>query len=84
MDKTINAKELRASLPDVVRRVRRGERFLVMYRSVPAFRLIPADAAPELDLPLDRDPIYHAPALGSSSDGLTSEDHDRILYAGKP
>lgn len=37
MDKTINAKELRASLPRIVERVRRGERFTVLYRSRPAF-----------------------------------------------
>ena len=39
MDRVINAKELRSSLPRIVERVRRGERFTVVYRSRPALRL---------------------------------------------
>ena len=34
---SINAKRLRATLPDVVNRVRKGTRFTVIYRSRPAF-----------------------------------------------
>ncbi len=45
MDQTINAKELRARLPEPVRRVRRGERFTVLYRSRPAFRIVPVQGA---------------------------------------
>jgi len=33
MNVSINAKRLRASLPDVVERVRKGTRFTVIYRS---------------------------------------------------
>jgi antitoxin (DNA-binding transcriptional repressor) of toxin-antitoxin stability system len=82
MSKTINAKQLRASLPKIVARVRRGERFTVLYRSRPAFCLVPVDAE-ELAaaVPLDEDPLYRAPAVGASSDGLSSTDHDAILYA---
>ncbi len=81
MTRTINAKELRAKLPEIVRRVRRGERFTVLYRSRPAFRVVPATEG-ELDaLSLDDDPVYRAGALGRSSDGKRSEDHDAILYA---
>lgn len=82
MDRTINAKELRSRLPDIVRRVRRGERFVVLYRSRPAFRLVPVDD-PEVAVlsPLDEDPLFAAEALGASTDGATSEDHDRLLYA---
>jgi len=44
MNTLINAKQLRASLPDVVDQVRRGARFTVLYRSRPAFQVIPVDA----------------------------------------
>lgn len=84
MDRTINAKQLRASLPETVRRVRRGERFTVLYRSRAAFRIVPVeDALAETALPLAEDPIYRAPAVGRSSDGRSSRDHDRILYGAR-
>ena len=86
MERTINAKQLRASLPDTVERVRRGERFTVLYRSRPAFRIVPVaeDAAGQL-AELASDPLYRAPALGSSADGRAARDHDAILYgAGVP
>lgn len=84
MDHTINAKQLRASLPDTVRRVRRGERFTVLYRSRPAFRIVPVDDAMEGGLPpLEEDPIYRAPALFRSGDGRIARDHDEILYGWK-
>jgi len=41
MNVPINAKRLRASLPDVVERVRKGARFTVIYRSRPAFQIVP-------------------------------------------
>ena len=85
MDRTINAKQLRASLPETVRRVRRGERFTVLYRSRAAFRIVPVDDGyGEAPLPLGEDPIYRAPALGRSRDGLSAADHDRLLYGGRP
>ena len=43
MNATINAKQLRASLPEVVEKVRRGARFTVLYRSRPAFQVVPVD-----------------------------------------
>lgn len=83
MDRTINAKELRASLPKIVLRIRRGERFTVLYRSRPAFRIVPIDDT-EVDLgPLEEDPLYRAGALGRSTDGMSSKDHDAILYPKK-
>ena len=41
MNVPINAKRLRATLPDVVERVRKGTRFTVIYRSRPAFQIVP-------------------------------------------
>jgi prevent-host-death family protein len=76
---SINAKQLRASLPEVVRRVQRGARYTVIYRSRPAFQIVPVDQ-PAATGPLQDDPLYQAPALGRSSDGRTAADHDAALY----
>lgn len=80
MNTVINAKELRATLPAIVAKVRRGARFTVLYRSRPAFQLIPVDAACEPADSLQDDPLYHAKPLGRSSDGRTAADHDAVLY----
>lgn len=80
MSLSINAKQLRASLPDVVERVRKGARFTVIYRSRPAFQIVPIDETLEPGGDLTDDPLYRAPALGRSTDGLTAADHDLALY----
>jgi antitoxin (DNA-binding transcriptional repressor) of toxin-antitoxin stability system len=76
----INAKELRASLPRVVAEVRRGARFTVIYRSRPAFRIVPVDDEVESAGPLDTDPLYRAEPVGRSVDGASAADHDTLLY----
>jgi prevent-host-death family protein len=83
MDKILNAKQLRTTLPSVVDRVRRGERFTVLYRSRPAFRVVPVEddmAAGRASGDLSDEPLYRASALGRSRDGKTSADHDAVLY----
>jgi prevent-host-death family protein len=80
MNVSINAKRLRASLPEVVERVRKGTRFTVIYRSRPAFQIVPVSAEEELPLPLADDPLYRAEPLGRSSDGRSAEEHDAVLY----
>lgn len=80
MNVPINAKQLRASLPDVVERVRKGTRFTVIYRSRPAFQIVPVDERELESLPLEDDPLYHARPVGRSEDGLTAADHDALLY----
>jgi prevent-host-death family protein len=80
MSATINAKELRASLPSVVARVRKGARYLVIYRSRPAFRIVPVDDVEPPVSPLDEDSLYAAPAVGRSADGRSAADHDAVLY----
>ena len=77
---TISAKELRASLPKLVERVRKGARFTVLYRSRRAFQIVPVD---EPDAPrsrLEADPLYRAGAVGRSTDGRTAAEHDTALY----
>jgi antitoxin (DNA-binding transcriptional repressor) of toxin-antitoxin stability system len=80
MNVSINAKRLRATLPDVVERVRKGTRFTVIYRSRPAFQIVPVNDSGVARAALADDPLYRAKALGSSSDGRTAADHDAILY----
>jgi antitoxin (DNA-binding transcriptional repressor) of toxin-antitoxin stability system len=80
MNVPINAKRLRATLPDIVERVRKGARFTVIYRSRPAFQIVPVDAGASASIALADDPLYRAKPVGSSRDGRTSADHDAILY----
>jgi len=80
MNVPINAKRLRASLPDVVERVRRGTRFTVIYRSRPAFQIVPVNDSEHASVALADDPLYRAQAVGRSSDGRTATDHDTVLY----
>lgn len=80
MNVSINAKRLRATLPDVVERVRKGTRFTVIYRSQPAFQIVPVNDAGNASVSLTNDSLYRAEAVGSSVDGRTSTDHDAILY----
>ncbi|HZR20663.1 MAG TPA: hypothetical protein VFE51_25505 [Verrucomicrobiae bacterium] len=80
MNTVINAKELRAGLPQVVRKVRRGMRFTVLYRSRPAFQVVPVDASESPMSEVTEDPLYRAKALGRSADGRSAADHDALLY----
>ena len=80
MNVSINAKRLRATLPDVVERVRKGARFTVIYRSRPAFQIVPVTDAGDTTIALTDDLLYRAEAVGSSADARTSIDHDAVLY----
>jgi antitoxin (DNA-binding transcriptional repressor) of toxin-antitoxin stability system len=78
--KVINAKQLRASLPSIVRTVSKGGSYTVLYRSRPAFRIVPIDHE-QADLgALESDPLFKAGPVGRSSDGLSGADHDSVLY----
>lgn len=80
MNVPINAKRLRASLPDVVERVRKGARFTVIYRSRPAFQIVPISHGEQPPVDLAHDPLYRARAVGRSRDGRTAAEHDAVLY----
>jgi len=80
MERIVNAKQLRSSLPRIVEGVRRGERYTVIYRSRPAFRIVPARDEDIADGELADDPIYGAAAVGASKDRRSSADHDALLY----
>lgn len=81
MQNIINIKELRSSLPKIIESVRKGEKFTVLYRSRPAFRIVPIEEDLQITSPLSNDPLYHAQAIGESSDGLSGADHDTLLYS---
>jgi prevent-host-death family protein len=81
MKRIINTKQLRAQLPDIVRRTRRGERFIVLHRSRPAFQVVPVDDDALADVaPLGDEPLFEAAAVGRSTDGLRAAEHDHVLY----
>jgi prevent-host-death family protein len=80
MNVSINAKRLRASLPEVVERVRKGTRFTVIYRSRPAFQIVPVDEGEQPSVALADDPLYRARPVGRSADGRTAAEHDALLY----
>lgn len=80
MNTVINAKELRSGLPRVVKEVRRGMRFTVLYRSRPAFQVVPVDASENPKGKVAEDPLYRAKPLGRSVDGRSAADHDALLY----
>ena len=80
MSKTINAKELRARLGEIVSEVRKGGRYTVLYRSRPAFDIVPVDGAEAISGSLDEDPLYQAGPVGASGDGRAARSHDEVVY----
>lgn len=77
----INAKELRRTLGEVVREARRGRRYVVLYRSRPAFRIVPVEDSVEgIGATVEDDPLYRAEALGRSDAGDLADRHDEFLY----
>ena len=80
MSTTINTKQLRALLPRLVARVRKGARFTVLYRSQRAFHIVPIDDLTPPAGDYQKDSLYRAKAVGSSRDGRSAADHDAILY----
>jgi hypothetical protein len=60
--------------------VRKGTRFTVIYRSRPAFQIVPVDDKGMASVSIGDDTLYRAQPVGSSNDGRTSVDHDAILY----
>jgi prevent-host-death family protein len=80
MSTTINTKQLRAQLPKLVERVRKGARFTVLYRSRPAFRIVPVEDTDGTLCPLAEDPIYRMKPLCRSKGGFSSVDHDKVIY----
>ena len=68
MNVPITAKQLRATPSEVVERVRKGARFTVIYRSRPAFQIVPVDDKGSAPMSLVDDTLYRAQPVGSSAD----------------
>ena len=82
MNVPINAKRLRATLPDVVERVRKGTRFTVIYRSRPAFQIVTCRRRGQRTRVRSRTTRSIVPSRWDRrSDGRTSVDHDASLVS---
>lgn len=80
MNEILSAKQLRERLKDVVEQVRHGEKFTVLYRSRPAFDIVPVGTPPAGSVPLESDSLYRAAPVGSSDSGDAAATHDDLLY----
>ena len=83
MNTLITAKELRASFPTVVRRVRKGARYTVIYRSRPAFQLSPVEESSTPAGDAAGDPLYRAAALFDTALAKVSGDGAAALERAK-
>jgi prevent-host-death family protein len=81
--KTVTMVEFRQNAEGVLRRVARGERFVLSHRGKPAARLEPLSAAPAGDA--SDDPFLSiARRVTPSPKGKTAHANiDRILYGGR-
>ena len=80
MPEMLSAKRLREQLRDVVEKVRHGKRFTVLYRSRPAFDIVPVGSPPVESVPLESDPLYRAAPVGWCESGDAATRHDELLY----
>ena len=80
MRAVINTKTLRKQFGSLLKRVKRGESFTVLYRSHPVCLIVPIGDEHLIVGDSKSDPLYQAPAVGRSSDGKAVADHDELLY----
>lgn len=80
MYEILNAKQLGDRMKDVVEKVRHGEKFTVLYRSRPAFDIVPVGTPSVESVPLESDSLYKAAPVGSSDLGDAAANHDELLY----
>ena len=76
----INIRTLRSQLSQILERVRKGERFTILYQSRPVYQLIPLGEQETSPSTLEEDPLYRTEAVGRSTDDKTAADHDDLLY----
>ncbi len=80
MSTMINVKTLRLEMGRIVERVGKGEDFMVLYRSRPAFRIVPVTDAYSREGNRDGF-LLGADAVGRSLDAPSASGHDRVLYS---
>lgn len=83
MHTLINTKQLRAELPKIVEETRKGASFTVLYRSRPAFDIVPPHEPQLAVCALENDPLYQAEAVGRSGKTGAAINHDKWLYPHK-
>ncbi len=81
--KTVTMLEFRRNAEGILRRVSKGERFVLSHRGRPAARLEPIAAGTPPDLANDPFFTIDRRATPSPKGGTRHEDIDRILYGGK-
>ncbi len=84
LEKTINIRQLRGELASIIDQVRKGIRFTVLYRSRPAFRIVPIDGQVSGKTDYQDDPLYQAKPLGRPREHVAELHHDEILYGRRP
>ena len=52
----------------------------MVYRSRPAFEIVPVGGLAVPSTPLADEPLYRAGPVGRSRDTLSAADHDAVLY----
>ena len=80
MHEALNAKQLRERLKEVIEKMRRGEKLTVLYRSRPAFDIVPIGTPSVEIVHLESDSLYRAGPVGSSGSGDAAVKHDDLLY----
>ena len=81
MDATITFTQLRASLPKLIQRLRKGSRFTVIHHHRPAFRIVPMnETGPAPARSIQNDSLYRAKAVGRSRGSPYPTDQDSVLY----
>ena len=80
MKHVINTKELRESMLSVVEDVRKGAHFTVLYRSHPAFNIVPIHSEPDFEELGDDNPLLKRLCVGTSTQQPAVQGHDKELY----
>ena len=74
---TVSMLEFRGQAESILKRVRKGQSFVLTYRGKPIARLEPM-GKPEVQ---GDDPIYELASLASSkAEGLTNKQMDQLIY----
>ena len=80
MHEALNAKQLRERSKEVVEKVKHGEKLTVLYRSRPAFDIVPVGTSSVEVVPLESDSLCRAGPVESSGSGDAAVKHDDLLY----
>ena len=80
MSNMINVKTLRLEMGRIVEKVGKGEDFMVLYRSRPAFRIVPVTGA-SIRSPAGDDSAEVTEVVARSAPALPEIDQERGFYS---